>query len=326
MKITPFHAARLVDEDYQIGLPLYKVDTSTVETLLESVEAITKSSRTAEEIKQILAVVKAKAGEMLTEEESAKLFNNVGESDGTPYSIKIGSENYPLIYEALDQLTAGVAEPVDTTELETKLSDLESQVAAKEAQITELTAKLEEKPTETVEGDYDPEGLKAKTAELETEVGALKDEIASKETAIQTLRTELAEYAGLKHDSLVAEAARLATELGRAIAKDKSFDELCGALTVRTDESLSDMIVDAKSELETKEAAEPKTEVPVVEQVEDPTVTIVTEGAAPAPQKSVEEIADELHSTITEDKSAAEVYSLIFEEDEYKAIFQPDAS
>lgn len=327
--IAPFHAARLWVERCQVELPFYPVDTTSHESLMESVETIQKSSHTPDEIKGMLAVVKAKAAEMFSEEELTQIFQDTAESDGAPFTIVVGSENWPLILEALDQLTASIPEPAEsvedkTPELETKIAELEGQVAEKDTKIEELTAKVRE----FTQGDYDPEGLRAKVSELESRLASLAQESSAKDETIDTLRSQLAEFAALKHDSLVKEAARLAGELKRAIAKDKGFEELCDALATRTDESLSDMIEDMKLELsssETEEAApEASSEVTEgVAPVQDPTIPVAPveqlEQSGTKSKPTVEELAEQLHSTITEEPDG--IYKLVFDETEYEEIF-----
>lgn len=435
--IAPFFAARIVDERVRVEVPFYFVNTSDHESLLESVEAIKLSHKTAEQISGMLAVVKAKAADMFSEDERASLFKDVAESDGTPYTFKLEAQgNHTLLYEALDQMTAQVKTPEAPAKEDTAVSDLKKQVAELTEEldcincITEAVVPFQNLPLASEDTTWDagearkalkewasdkegevnwnkyrkgfcwydsaesdkasaykfpiatvesdklvavPAAISAaagrlessnisdpdkndiknhlekyykkmdkdapwskkedvqpsdnKVVELETKVSELTEANATLSSTIETLRAEMVEFQVLKHDSVVKEAARLAIDLERAFTKDKSFEDVCNALTVRTDESLEDMISDCKLEVipgkKAEEAAseEPESSGEVTEQVEDPTLQNTKGVAELDPKKDLEGVKDALYETITTDPKDVEAYRLVLSEDEINDIF-----
>lgn len=339
--IAAFYAAKLVDEKCLVSINIFKVDTSTHESLIESVDAIRKSNHTPEQVAGMLAVVKANAADMFSEEERASLFTDIPDAGTEPFAISIEADgNYPLIYEALDQLAADAPAPVEETETVAK-ADFDAAVTEKESKITELTQASDADKARISELEAEIEKLRSdlaeatrpadedtaeKLSELETKVSELTETNATLSSQLETLRSELADFAALKHDSLVKEAARLALEQSKAVAKGKDFDTICETLAARSEDSLSDMIADMKLEREEALAeGSAEAQTPAVEsvpQVTDPTVPVLVDETTELDPKDPEGTAKQLYEGITEDTQSTEIYMMCgLSEAELKEIF-----
>lgn len=322
--IKQFFAAELVDVTCQVHFPLFCVDMSTPETLRNSVEAIVCSKYTPDQVKGMLGVVKANAQDMFSEDEKASIFEGVESSETSPFAIQLSADNYPLLYEALDQMSkraATASEEGNSEEDKTLQSKLDEALASIEtvtAEKEELSGKVASlaNELEKVRGDLAAAEELMSSNDLAGEVQSLKETLVAKETAVNLLTDKLAALTASVHESLAKEAAHLAVQLNKAVASNKSFEELLAFYAARTDESLTDTVSDFTLEVGTVDGTGILNESLKVANptlVEENIETDVQ--AAGKTIADVKEVAEQLYTSITHEEEETYLISGITQEE-----------